>query len=176
MGKAGLGAKAGVVAGLVYGILDGIFAYVVLVIFKTDVMKVMSTLAAKETSLGIKVTGAQLYSTDLTLAPVEGIVGGLIIGIILGIIFAYTHNKIPGKNMIIKGEIFGLILWIIFDVLIGAVDISTYGLTYYIASIAFDIIPLVVFGFILGTLYNKWEVKDTPVTDEEFNKMNSGNL
>lgn len=32
MGKAGLGAKAGVVAGLVYGILDGIFAYVVLVI------------------------------------------------------------------------------------------------------------------------------------------------
>ncbi len=169
MGKVGLGAKAGIVAGLVFGILDGIFAYIVLIIFKTDIMKVMSGLAAKETSLGVKITGAQLYSTDLALAPAEGIIGGLIIGLILGIIFAYTHNKIPGKNMIIKGEIFGLVLWIIFDVLIGAIDINTYGLTYYLASIAFDIIPLIAFGFVLGTLYNKWEVKDRPMTDEEFN-------
>jgi hypothetical protein len=173
MGKAGSGAKAGVVAGLVYGILDGIFSYILLVIFKADIMKIMTELVPKDAALGIHVTAAQLYSDELAIEPVEGVIGGLIIGLILGIIFAYTHNKIPGKNMIIKGEIFGIILWIIFNVIIGAFDIKAYGITYYMVSIALAIIALVAFGFVLGTLYNKWGINDVPVTDEEFNKTNS---
>jgi len=180
MGKVGLGAKAGIVAGLVYGIIDGIFGYILFVILKTDIMKGMSKLSAQEYKLfKVHVTAAQLYSSTLASEPYEIAllaIGGLIVGLILGIIFAYVHNKIPGKNMIIKGEIFGVILWIIFSVLIGALNISTYGLVYYLSSIALSIVALIAFGFILGTLYNKWGTKDAPMTDEEFNKQNSGNL
>jgi hypothetical protein len=166
MGKVGTGAKAGSVAGLAYGILDAIFALITLTIFKSDIMKALS----KEiTASNIPITAAKLYSFTLDSAVIGGIIGGLIIGIILGIIFAYVHNKIPSKNIVIKGEIFGVILWIIFSVLLGALDIGIYGTTYYLTAIAFDIIPLLVFGFVLGTLYNKWDVKDQPMTDEEFN-------
>lgn len=177
MGKAGTGAKAGAVAGIIYGIIDGVFALLLLIVFKSDVMAFLAKEAATESSaLGIKITAAQLYSSELEIAPIEGIIGGLIIGVILGIIFAYAHNKIPGKNMIVKGEIFGVILWVIFDVLLGALDISTYGLNYYSTSIALDVIALLVFGFMLGTLYNKWKANDEPMTDEQFAGGNSGNF
>ena len=110
MWKVGTGAKAGAVAGLAYGILDGILAMATLIIFKADVMNELSKEASAESAHGITVTAAALYSLTLNLAVAGGIIGGLIIGIILGIIFAYVHNKIPGKNMIVKGEVFGIIL------------------------------------------------------------------
>jgi hypothetical protein len=77
--------------------------------------------------------------------------------------------------MSVKVEGFGMILWIIFGVLIGLNDLRISGTTYYLTSIVFGIIPLLVFGFILGVLYNKWEIKDKPMTDEEFNSGNAGN-
>lgn len=162
------------VAGFVYGIMDGVFALLLLVVFKSDVMKELAKLAATESAAGVKVSASALYSLELELEPVEGIIGGLIMGVILGIIFAYTHNKIPGKNMIVKGEIFGVILWIVFDVLIGALDISTYGLTYYLLSIALGVIALLVFGFMLGILYNKCKEYDGPVPEEQFNNYGAG--
>lgn len=170
MGKTGAGAKAGALAGIIYGIFSGIFAFITLTIYKADVMKVLAIDAAKESALtGVHVTAASLYSTAVSIAIVLDIIGGLIVGVILGIIFAYVHGKLPGKNMIIKGEIFGLILWLIFDVIIGAMDISTYGVLYYATGMGLGIISLLIFGYLLGTLYSKWGEQDVPITDEQFN-------
>lgn len=171
MGKVGTGAKAGLVAGLVYGIFSGIFGYATLTIYKADVMKFLAKEAATESSLNpsIHITAAELYSLEVDGVVAEAIIGGLIAGLILGIIFAYVHGKLPGKNMIIKGEMFGLILWVLFDVLLGSLDISSYGLLYYLTSIGLDIIALLIFGYLLGTLYNKWSENEAPLTDEQFN-------
>ncbi len=92
------------------------------------------------------------------------------LGLILGIIFAYVYNKIPDKNAIIKGEIFGAILWLIFSVVVGLYNAMIFGLTYYMVSVALGIIPLIVFGYLLGVLYNKWNISTQPVTDTEFYK------
>ena len=170
MGKTGTGAKAGALAGIIYGIFSGIFSFITLTLYKADIMKVLAIEAAKDYSLtGVHVTAASLYSAAVSIDVVLVIIGGLIAGVILGIIFAYVHGKLPGRNMIIKGEIFGLILWLIFDVLIGALNISTYGVLYYATGMGLGIISLLVFGYLLGTLYNKWGDQDVPMTDEQFN-------
>ena len=157
MGKVGTGAIAGAIAGLAWGILGDMVGLISKTLFKI--------VAGHAASINV----AALYNQALNQAIIiRRIIGGLIIGIILVIIFAYAHNKIPGKNMVVKGEVFGLILWIIFGVLIGLIGIS-FGIVYYLILLLSNIIPLLVFGFILGVLYNKWEIKDKPITDEEFN-------
>ncbi len=166
-GEGSTGAEAGLIAGLIFGILDGIFAIITDTIFKSDILKVLTKELASE---HINISASSLYSLELDTGFIEAIIGGLIIGLILGIIFAYVHNKIPGKNIIIKGEMFGIILWIIFDLAIGALDISLYGISYYLVVLGLGVIGLIVFGYILGALFNKWSVAEQPVTDSEFNE------
>ncbi len=159
MGNGGIGAKAGLIAGVIYGIISGIGSYALLIVYKTQVMKSLSTLiTSADKSIGL--TAASLYSTELKTAIIGGIFGGLIIGLILGFIFGHIYKKLPGKSNILKGLSFGIILWLIFNVGIGLLNLKTFGITYYISSVGIGIIGVIVYGYLLGYFFGKWN-KDT---------------
>ena len=70
--------------------------------------------------------------------------------------------------MIIKKEIFSLVIWLIFDVIIDALYIGTFGLSYYMTSVGLGIISLLIFGYLLGKLYTRFEGNDKILTEGEY--------
>ena len=82
--------------------------------------------------------------------------------------------------MAIQGMIFGAIIWIMVNVLMVLIImqsvINAFGAMYYLTTISFGFIVYLVFGCIIGILYNKWSVKDQPITDAEFNSDSSKEL
>ena len=155
MGNGGIGAKAGLIAGPLYGIISGIGSYALLIVYKAQEMKYLAaSITSAEKSLGI--TAATLYSIQLETAIIGGIIGGLIIGLILGFIFGHIYKKLPGRSDILKGVSFGIILWLIFNVGIGSFNIKALGITYYISSVGIGIIGVIVYGYLLGYFFGKW--------------------
>ncbi len=161
MGNGKTGAKAGLIAGLLYGIISGVGSYALLIVYKAQVMKSLSaSITSAEKSIGL--TATSLYSIQLNTAIIGGIIGGLIIGLILG----HIYKKLPGKSDILKGVSFGIILWIIFNVGIGALNIKTLGITYYISSVGIGIIGVIVYGYLLGYFFGKWNGDTVEHLDE----------
>ncbi len=78
---------------------------------------------------------------------------------------AVSFTKIPGKSTAVKGLVFGFILWILLNVLFGIPNIGTYCLTYYLFGISGGIIAALVFGYLIGTLFGKWNF--SPIKQEE---------
>lgn len=155
MNSAGTGAKAGTVAGVVYGLIDAVFGVLSLVIFKPEIMSALSRLLAQNNAAGLFSAGS-LYSIALVTTPVASFVGGIIIGLILGTIFGAFFDKIPGGSELRKGLIFGAILWLIFDLGIGALTLLEYGALAYAFDLGTSVAAVLVFVYLMSTLYNKW--------------------
>lgn len=165
MSNATTGLKAGVVAGLVYGIIDGIFALLALIIFKSTVMATLEKAAASASSItGVTISAQTLYNIALIESIVVAIVAGIIGGLILGAIFGAVYNRIPGKSPPVRGIVFGFILWILLNVLLGIANIGTYGLTYYLFGIGGGLIAALIYGYIAGMLFGKW---NRPIPKQE---------
>lgn len=167
MGKATTGLKAGIVAGLVYGVIDGVISYMALIFFKNTVMAALQKEAATLNAIpGISTSAQALYNTAMTTAFAFSIVGGIIGGLILGAIFGAVSSKIPGRSAPVKGMVFGFILWIILDVVLDYGDISTYSMNYYLFIIGGGIIAALVYGYIIGVLFGKWDVPPPAPVEE----------
>jgi hypothetical protein len=167
MGRGSTGAKSGLVAGIIYGIILSVLTEIILFAEKTTIMAVLDVYASDLSNSVIKITASQLYSAEVTLAPVGIVIEGIIGGLVLGGIFGLSVNKIPGKNDKVKGMVFGIILWIIFDVLIGLGSRSEYGNTYFVLSVIAGLLAVIIYGYLLGLLFNRWWVDPEKIKQNE---------
>lgn len=168
MTKTGNGVKAGAVAGIVYGIIASIFSIVGLVLFKTQVLATLTKYADLASSRsGVTISAQAIYNLEFILSPIVSIIGGIILGLILGLIFAYVYHRLPGSKATTKGMIFGLILWIILGLLLGIGNISEFSLSYYVlTSVVGGFIATIAYGFLMGSLFDRWEKSEAPVSQE----------
>ncbi len=168
MGKIANGAKAGALAGIIYGIISAIFTIVSLILLKTEIINALNHYISSTPLLsGTKITAEQIYNAEFTLGPVAGVIGGIILGLILGLIFAYVYNRLPGSSGKVKGIVFGLIMWIILGALLGLASMSEYGTSYYLISdIVGAFIAAIVYGYLMGILFSRFEAAEAPVQSE----------
>jgi hypothetical protein len=150
MGNIAEGAKAGLLSGIVYGILDSLFGIVYLTIFKNDIISVLKSSIPP----GSSISATSLYNLTLSLAVVGGILGGIIIGLILGLIFSAVYGHLPGSSATSKGLVFGLIMWLLFNVLLGLANLR-FGILYYGLGVIGGLLSSLIFGAILGKLYDR---------------------
>jgi len=152
MGNTGNGAKAGLVAGIAYGVILAIISYITLQSIKSTVIAEIATKLPANTSL----TAEQVFNIAEVVAPVFVIIAGIIGGLILGAIYGKLLERIPGGSAVMKGIVFGLILWLIASVLGGLGDLSSYGLEYYLTNVGTGFVGALVFGYLLGYFYGRF--------------------
>lgn len=165
MSKVGNGAKAGVVAGIVYGIIASVFVITALLLYKTQILDTINTVLQSR-NLPTQVTAEEVFNIALYALPAVEIIAGIIVGLILGIVFAYVEKSLPGSSAKTKGIILGIILWVFLGILLNLSNLREYGATYFGLSAGGSLIGSIVYGFILGALYEKWQKSEMPVTDE----------
>lgn len=168
MSKLGNGAKAGAVAGVFYAIVGSVFSIVGLIVLKSEVLDNLSDYASTLSNLtGTQITGQSLYDSEFYGGPIGALLESVILGLILGLIFAYIYHRLPGKGGRPKGIVFGVILWLILGVGIGSLSIGAYGISYYLVSyVVGGLAGALVFGFLLGTLFDKWEEGEKQIEEE----------
>lgn len=154
MGKAGTGAKAGVVSGVVYGAISAVSTYVTMTMMKEQIMLIMEEALPPD----LPITAEQLYNMTVLLGAIMVVILGVVVGVILGAVYGWAYEKIPGRKSIYKGLIFGVILWIIFNVLLGLGNLQ-YGTIYFISNLAWGLVVSLIFGALLGVFYNKFTPK-----------------
>ncbi|PKP54066.1 MAG: hypothetical protein CVT90_02085 [Candidatus Altiarchaeales archaeon HGW-Altiarchaeales-3] len=164
------GVKAGAGAGAVMGLLGGILSIVLMfTILHDEYIKLFEqTLAAMPAGSGMSADSLLMISA--VFGVIGGLIMGIIFGLILGLIYAALYDKIPGKTAIAKGLITGLAYFVImtgFSVLTNAlfsgqaeamgIDQSSLmtGVNYITSFIT-----ALVFGYVLGWLWIKFEPKD----------------
>ena len=156
MGRASTGAKSGLVAGLVWGIISAIFTAVALIALKQDIINALNSyISGNSAAQQVGLTANDLYNTVLVIGPVADIIVGLIVGMILGAIYGWGVNKIPGENYKVKGVVFGIILWLI-SAAFSAQSVGEYGILYTVFNLAGAFVGAIVYGYLLGTFYEKW--------------------
>ena len=156
MGRASTGAKSGLVAGLVWGIISALVTAVALIALKQYIINALNSyISGNSAAQQLGLTANELYNTVLIIGPVSDIIVGLIGGMILGAIYGWGVNKIPGENYKIKGVVFGIILWII-GAAFSALSAGEYGVLYTVFNLAGGFVGAIVYGYLLGTFYEKW--------------------
>ncbi|GEM_PF-1718348 len=165
MGKYGNGAKGGLLGGFAYGIISAIVTDATLVLYKSNVLSLLKTEIGSLPSNPLNLTPEGMFSMMLVVAPIVLIISGLIVGVILGLIFAAVHNSLPSKDYRIKGVIFGIIIWVILDLLLGLYN-RGYGAGVYYITLAVEFGASLLYGYILGRLFNRWETRDKAVLEE----------
>lgn len=154
MGRAGTGAKAGVVSGVVYGAVSAVSTYVSMVAMKDQVMSAIEKGLPPDPSI----TAEQVYEFVLLFGAVFMVIIGVVVGVILGAVYGWAYEKIPGGNSVYKGLIIGVIFWVIFDVLLGIGSLQ-YGSFYTTLNLVWSLVISLVFGALLGIFYNNFTPK-----------------
>jgi len=109
---------------------------------------VIAGLVVSISSIGLPTIGFPILST-----PLKEIVFNLIWGIVFGIIYSKIHSMIPGKGMI-KGFYYGLLVFL-FTAFRDAIWWAAYGvLIYAISLILLYIFASIIYGLVLGILYD----------------------
>ena len=143
---------------MVYGILDAILASVILFALKNTIINAITT----RLPAGSTISAIAVYNLAIVLVIFVAIFGGIILGLVLGLIFGAVENHIPGKTGVIKGLIFGIVMWLLLSVLGGLPNLSTYGSTFYLAEIAVGLVISLLFGYLMGTLFDRGMRKFAP--------------
>ena len=104
---------------------------------------------------------------------------GITFGIILGIIYSKVYSLVPRRG-IVKGLIYGLIIFFIYTVRIETFDLAYGRYLMVLGSYFTDPFAWLLFGLILGILYDELLYGGQPRVKEEFRiieyKMRSGLL
>jgi hypothetical protein len=164
------GLKAGALAGAVMGILGGIIIVILMFTLLHG-----EYAAIFEQTLATMPPGAEIsIDTLIMISAVFSIIGGLVIGVIFGVVFgiiyAVLYDKIPGKTAIAKGIVTGLAYFVIstvFSLLMqmafsgqqAAMGVEQSALmtgTNYVTGF----IEAIIFGYLLGWLWIKFEPKE----------------
>lgn len=157
MSRALNGIKSGLVSGIVYGILDSVFTIMLVLNFRGQVMASLASYISLNPSVFANVTASDLFNLSLAVIPLISMIGGVLLGIVIGAVFGYAYRRIPGKAPWLKGLVFGLVIWAILNVLIGLIDVSEFGLYYYLSNIAGGLASALSYGYILGGLFGYLE-------------------
>ncbi|MBX8631671.1 MAG: hypothetical protein KIY12_02800 [Thermoplasmata archaeon] len=128
--------------------MDAIVAVVFLTVFRDLIISVLSKSILPGTSVNVN----SLYALAETAAVGVALIGGIIFGLIFGIVFAAASEHIPGRSGVVKGAVFGIIMWLLLGVLLGLADLR-YGIIYYLLSISASLLTALVFGALLGHLF-----------------------
>lgn len=165
MSKVGSGAKAGIVAGIVYGIISSVFVIIALLAYKNQIIDTINSTLQSQ-NIAVTITAEQAFNIALYSIPAIEIIAGIIVGLILGIIFAYVEKSLPGSNARVKGIVFGVILWLLLGLLLNLGNLKEYGATYFALSAGGSLIASVIYGFIMGSLFQRWEITEKPPVRE----------
>jgi len=159
MAEFGRGIKAGIVAGIISGIISMVFS----IIQYSALWDAVASYYEGLSGTGGFFTGMAEVSL-IAMIPglaIGAIIGGIIGGIIFGLIYAAVYNSLPGSTSIMKGIVLSLIFWLIFTVALGYASASMIGIgmTFYGISLVFGLISSLIWGFLLGTFWDKFAPK-----------------
>lgn len=153
--------KSGILSGLVAGLISGSLSAILVVIGRS--MRLYGVLAPP---------GNLIYFS----------IGWIVITIILctsfGLLYTRFYDLLPGTG-IKKGLYFGLLIWFIKDIAAGAYLIFSGSTTpgglieWITAGVNLIVIGLymwVIYGLVLGVLYEKWIHSARPAIIEHFLK------
>jgi len=150
MGKASTGAKASLLSGLIYSALSAALTYYSMLKMKDFVI------SAIEASLppNSPITAEQAYKLALMTGPIGAFIFGLILAIVIGTIFGVLYEKNPGSRGTSKGIFIGVALWVISLVL----NLQSLRMPGFLFSLLMGLIISLVYGALLGTLYDRLSI------------------
>jgi hypothetical protein len=151
--------KTGAVSGIIYGILQGIVTTLSYVFFREQIIEIIR--ASIPPNIEIPLTMEQLADIGMISAIPGSIIGGIISGIIVSFIFALMYNELMGKDSKRKG----LFLCILLTVAVVLGELAYPGViggifmiqTRFILLTPLNIIFFLVFGYVMGKFYDKFE-------------------
>lgn len=154
--------KTGAVAGVIYGILQGIVSVLTFVFYREQIIELMRS--SIPSNIEIPLSMEQLADIGMISAIPGSIIGGIIAGIIVCFIFALMYNELLGKDSKRKG----IFLCILLLIGIGLGELAYPGViggifmvqTRYIMLTPLNVVFFLVFGYLLGNFYDKFEQKE----------------
>ncbi|MEE9323574.1 MAG: hypothetical protein V3U72_03440 [Candidatus Aenigmarchaeota archaeon] len=153
--------KTGAVSGSIYGILQGIVSVLSFVFYREQIIELIRS--SLPSNLEIPITVEQLADIGMISAIPGSIIGGIIAGIIVSFIFALMYNELMGKDSKRKG----LFLCILLAVAVVLGEFAYQGViggifmiqTRFVLLTPLNIIFFLVFGYVMGKFYDKFEQK-----------------
>ena len=149
------GAEAGIKAGIVQGIISIIFVLILVVFFWREILESsgynLSNIAESDF---LNAVG------DITpILVISGIIGGIIFGLIIGLIYAGIYKSIPGSTSIRKAWVLSIVGWSVFTLLPNNNTFNISIRFFIIGSVIFGLINWLIYGYLLGMFWNKYEEK-----------------
>jgi len=130
--------KIGIVAGLIAGLITGIVAFIQALIEFNLGIPYWALPPPPETPI------IKIATTEIAI--------NLIWGIIFGIIYSKAYDVIPGKG-IRKGLVIGLFYYLVHWIRVTIFNLPYLEFGYAILNVTMGFTPLVVYGLVLGFLY-----------------------
>lgn len=154
--------KTGAVSGIIYGILQGIVSVLSFVFYREQIIEMIQV--SLPTNVEIPMSVEQLADIGMAFAIPGSIIGGIIAGIIVCFIFALMYNELIGKDSKRKG----LFLCVLLTIAIVLGELAYQGLlgglflvqTRYILLTPLNIVFFLVFGYVMGRFYDRFEEKE----------------
>jgi len=157
MGKATIGARAGVVSGVVYGAVTALTTYLTLFFMREQTIAVIAGYLTPESP----VTVEQAYRIALVTGPISAIIIGIVVGLVVGAIYSWVYDRIPGGTAVPKGILLSIVVWLMFSAVeftsavVGLGEIG-YGAEYYVVSFTSSLVAWLIYGVLLGILHNRF--------------------
>ncbi len=150
MGQVGVGAKSGLLAGSVWGLMSALGFYAIVQVFPD------AWTAQLESRFPPGTFPEEFLAFASNLLIVIPLILGIVVGPILGMIFSAIHDKyLKSRRIEYRGILFSLVLWLVYDVLDGISSLA-FGLDYYLAGAGLGFLDNLVFGFLMGNLYQRF--------------------
>ncbi len=156
--------KTGAVAGAIYGVLNIAVVVLSFVFFREQIKELIQSAIPPDLQSSIPMSIDQLVDISMFSSVPSSIVGGIIPGIIVCFIFALMYNELLGKDSKRKG----IFLCFLLLIGIGLGELAYPGViggifmvqTRYILLTPLSVVFFLVFGYLLGNFYDKFEQKE----------------
>ena len=156
--------KTGAVAGVIYRVLNIAVVVLSFVFFREQIKELIQSAIPPDLQSSIPMTIDQLVDISMFSSVPSSIVGGIIPGIIVCFIFVLMYNELLGKDSKRKG----IFLCVLLLIGIGLGELAYPGViggifmvqTRYILLTPLSVVFFLVFGYLLGNFYDKFEQKE----------------
>jgi len=162
------GLKAGAAAGLVMGIIGGVVDLLLMfTILNAEYLRMYEQVMATMPPEAAMSANTLLMISAVTVV-IFAVIFGLIFGAIIGVIYAWLYESIPGKTSIAKGIVVGAV-YFVFSIAFSLVMQMAFsgqsqgmepGSMITGAGYVTGFVNAMIFGYLLGLLWDKFEPKD----------------
>ena len=153
--------KTGAVSGAIYGVLNIAVVVLSFVFFREQMKELIQRAITPDIQARLPITIDQIVDMSMFSSIPGSIIGGVITGIIVCFIFALMYNELLGKDSKRKG----IFLCVLLLVAVALGELAYPGVvggifmiqTGFIMLAPLSVVFFLVFGYLLGKFYDKFE-------------------